>query len=109
VLVSRRDAESQRCYLFYVFSVCIEASLSQRLDVSYVDFTLRLMCSYVSLCGSISRSEVVPWTKAIYGLIHLVLHASPYVFFCSFCGKMRNVGFSRRRGAFICTIFFFVF
>jgi len=44
VLVSRRDAESQRCCPCCVYSLCFEALLSQRLRVL---FSLRLMCSYV--------------------------------------------------------------
>jgi len=91
VLVSRRDAESQRSYLCCICSLCFERYAFAA--AVGVNSTLRLMCSYVNLCGLISRKGA---KLAKAGWISFTLRL--LISFVSFVVNVRCVGFSQRRG-----------
>jgi len=109
-------AETRRYCPFYTCALCFEASLSQGLWV--FNFTLRLMCSYVTLCGLflakaqscgfavfiLCAFERCAFAKAVW--VNFMLRL--LIFFCFFCGECalpRFLAETRRRRGFVFTVF----
>jgi len=116
VPVSRRDAEAQRFGAFCIYAVCFEASLSQRLGVLFLRFALCvLMCPYVVLFFTQRRKDrkgcgfavvAVYLSATLSQRLGVLIYASPFAFFCFFCGECA-VPVSRRDAEALCLLCLF--
>jgi len=99
LFISRRDAEAQRFCPFYPYSSCFEASLSQRLGwgSGASGYALCVLCDlmwFISRKGAKLAKAVgllclfcVFLSAALAQRLCGLIHASPFAFFCFFCGE----------------------